>query len=204
MNVSEQTRLTAMRCEAHRLAPLLSVGELAVGAWTPTELAAILRHQLRAPLGSAPLKPQVAVSPGAEIESHVSCVGRPSSVVGQNPSRAGNGAVGEPSIDVGMRTFGDLFVSCHPPLATLVLVKEFAKAHLDGVQQLIPGEVAAVLYYSSIALARCRAGARISKLEDAQVLAGLRWTLAQAWVEEPLRSILADAELSLTAPGGVA
>ena len=67
------------------------------------------------------------------------------------------------------RTFGDLLRDESPPMELLKLVKTLAKKRrASGV---FPAEIAAAIYYSTIAAAMSRHQARISELDDAALKA---------------------------------
>jgi hypothetical protein len=144
-----------------QLAQMLSIDPAFAEAWRPEELAAILRHQLETPIESDLLETDDA-------------------------SAADGGAVGARM----KMTYGELLASPQPPLALLERAKRFAKAcrsHPDGP---LPPEVATVLYFACIVVARTRCnGARISALDDATLSQGLRWALSQHWVDRAIREL---------------
>ena len=109
-----------------KLARLLSAELEQQNNWQPEELSAILRHQLEAPL---------------EID-----LGGAKSV--RQPLAAGGGP------DLAQLTFHDLLHQAKPEVELLRLVKEFAKVHLSPARSLLPHEIAHVLYYASIVVAR--------------------------------------------------
>jgi hypothetical protein len=78
-------------------------------------------------------------------------------------------------------------------LELLTLAKDFAKANMDHPESSLPQEVAAALYYTSIATALVRLEARISQLKDDELRRGLLWAKDQPWVDAPTREILVDA-----------
>jgi hypothetical protein len=81
------------------------------------------------------------------------------------------------------------------------LTKDFAKANMDHAQSSLPGEVAAALYYTSIAAALVRLGARITRLPDAELRRGLLWTSDQVWLDAETKQLLLQAAAKF-APGG--
>jgi hypothetical protein len=81
-------------------------------------------------------------------------------------------------------SFAQLLSEPNPPLELLERVKRFGKAHKSTPDGALPAEVATVLYFASIVAARLRCGARISELEDAALLEGMEWALAQTWLDE--------------------
>jgi hypothetical protein len=54
----------------------------------------------------------------------------------------------------------------------------------------LPVEVATVLYFSCIIVARMRCNVRISALDDASLARGLEWAAALPWIDEPTRRLL--------------
>ena len=152
---------------AKKLATLLTTGEERARLWRPDELAAIFRHQMSAP---------VLVDLGTFD---------PRSATRLRALSEAQGLL--------LRSFTDLFHHPAPPVELLELVKDFAKANLDHPESGLPGEIAAALYYTSIAAALVRLDARISQLPDADLKRGLRWTLEQAWLDEKTKELLAQA-----------
>ncbi len=55
-----------------------------------------------------------------------------------------------------LKSFLDLFHHPVPPMELLTLTKDFAKANMDHPDSSLPNEVAAALYYTSIAAALVR------------------------------------------------
>jgi hypothetical protein len=92
-----------------------------------------------------------------------------------------------------LKSFLDLFLHPVPPIELLTLTKDFAKGNMDHPDSSLPNEVAAVLYYLSIAAAYVRLGRRISQLGDAEFKRGLEWSKGKPWVEPPLQRLLDEA-----------
>jgi len=135
--------------------------------WTKEDLHAILRHQLQAPL-------QVdlgAMLPGAagRIEQIASARG------------------------LLLKSFNDLLYHPHPPAELLVMTKEFAKRNLIGPESTLPGDVARVMYFSSIGVAIWKTGQNISQLPQEKIQAGIKWCLGCSWLEEEVRDLLQEA-----------
>ena len=95
------------------------------------------------------------------------------------------------------RNFGELLQQPTPARELLELVKDFAKANLEHPASGLPGEIAAAIYYSSIAAALVRLNVRISQLSDPDLDRGVQWTLSQSWLDEPTRELLAAARRRL-------
>jgi hypothetical protein len=147
------------------LARLLDA-ETGGGDWTAEEMAAILRHQLAAPLRAD----LTATNPRA---------GKTLDTVSQ---------AGPPPA-----TFGELFAHPRPPLELLELAKDFGKALRRDAACGVPAGVATVIYYASIVAARLRCGRRISDLDETALRRGVEWALAQPWLDEATRAMFEEA-----------
>jgi hypothetical protein len=155
--------------DPHQLASLLDVEAVAGDvskAWLPEELASILRHQLAVPLAEDLGERVIALDEqlGSSGKYH----------------------------GLASKTFGELLREPAPPIEALHLLKQFAK---DGRAQrgaLLPPEVATVLYYASIVLARDRCTARITRLDDSAIAEGRRWIIAQPWVADEIKALVRD------------
>jgi hypothetical protein len=155
------------KSRAKKLATLMATGEERADLWRPEELAAIFRHQMSAP---------VMVDLGAfdpRTATRLRTLGEAQGLL--------------------LRSFDDLFHHPAPPIELLELVKDFAKANLDHPESGLPREIAAALYYASIAAALVRLDARISQLPDADLQRGLRWAMGQAWLDEKAKELLTQA-----------
>ena len=97
-----------------------------------------------------------------------------------------------------LKSFADLLHHPAPVKELLELAKDFAKANLDHPESGLPAEIAATLYYASIAAALVRLDARISQLPDADLQRGLKWTMDQAWLDEKTKALLATAAEKLS------
>ena len=155
------------KSRAKKLAALMATGQERADLWRPEELAAIYRHQMSAP---------VMVDLGAfdpRTATRLRTLGEAKGLL--------------------LRSFDDLFHHPAPPIELLELVKDFAKANLDHPESGLPREIAAALYYASIAAALVRLDARISQLPDADLQRGLRWAMGQAWLDEKAKELLTQA-----------
>jgi hypothetical protein len=123
--------------------------------------ATVLRHQLAAPLADELSSPIC----GAE--------GRAEPLVGLDPS---------------LETFDDLFHHANPPLDLLKRTKNFAKS-CRANPDLLPPEVSTVIYYAALVLARQHHGVSITELPDELLEQGIKWALAQSWLDERTKSI---------------
>lgn len=137
--------------------------------WQPEELAAMLAHQLAAPVRE-------------DLEKlSDDLAGRYNQFVAQ---QAGGSEV--------PLTFGQLFSSSHPPIAVLRAVKDYAKQAISNQDGAIPEELGAVLYYASISCAFLRCGQAISALDRAALSSGLNWALGQLWLEASLQALFRE------------
>jgi hypothetical protein len=156
------------------LSNLMDEQSMDAPAWNADELAAILRHQMSAPIG-------------VDLEN----LGAPAADRMRTLSDA-NGLL--------LKSFAELLHHPNPPIPLLQLTKDFAKAHRSHPDSPLPREVANVLYYATVIVARLRCGRRISRLDDHALLQGMRWTLSQNWLDPATRSLFAEA-LPKIAPG---
>ncbi len=140
--------------------------------WEAGELAAILEHQLAAPL---------EVDLGA-VAADVRA--RMASLASRAPS---------------LRTFHDLFHHPEPPVELLDLTKRFAKQCRTQPAGPLPAEIATVLYFLAIAVARFRGGHQLSGLDIESLRGGIEWSLAQHWVDNQTRQLLQQGLSALTA-----
>jgi hypothetical protein len=97
-------------------------------------------------------------------------------------------------------TFAELLQHARPPVALLERVKFFAKASKIRATGPLPPQVATVLYFASIVVARLRCDARITGLDDDAILKGTQWALAQSWIAHPMRALFEEAAARLTEP----
>jgi len=141
--------------------------------WRSEELGAILRHQLAAPVFF-------------DLERF-----EPEKAARLQATLAGGVSGGE------IRSYADLFHLWRPPLELLRLTKDFAKSHLNHPDATLPREVATVLYYASILVARLRCGESLSRLNEEALLKGVLWVLAQSWVDAETRALFEEGHARL-------
>jgi len=155
------------KSRAKELAALMATGGERAKLWRPDELAAMLRHQMSAPmlvdLGGFDARTATTLRTLSEAQGLL------------------------------LKSFSDLFHHPAPPIELLELVKNFAKSNLDHPESGLPGEIASALYYTSIAAALVRLDTRITQLKDADLRRGLRWTKEQPWVDEQTQQLMAKA-----------
>lgn len=135
--------------------------------WLPEELAAILRHQLNAPLhvDLAALAPEVL----RELSAH--------------------GATDE---QLNQR-FGELLISPAPPIELLQAVRRMVKridSNDSGVG--VPREIGWVVYLAAVLAARLRLNQKIGNADDAALRGWIEWALEQPWLDPSLRPLLID------------
>jgi len=149
------------------LAALLEGSGERARLWRPEELGAIFRHQMSAPvlvdLGGYDAGAAVRLKKLSDAQSLL------------------------------LKSFADLFHHPAPPLELLELTKNFAKANMDNAESALPNQVAAALYYTSIAAALVRLDARISRLTDTDLRRGLLWTKEQPWLDVRTQDLLLEA-----------
>src|SRR5580700_7511963 len=166
---------TLFKSAPKSLAAFLAAGEESARLWQPEELGAIFRHQMSAP---------ILVDLG-----------------GFDPATAARLKTLTHAQSLLLTSFLDLFLHPVPPIELLTLTKDFAKGNMDQPDSSLPNEVAAVLYYLSIAAAYVRLGRRISQLSDAEFKRGLEWCKGKPWVEAPLQRLLDEALQKQSSPG---
>ncbi|HWD19316.1 MAG TPA: hypothetical protein VHB20_08545 [Verrucomicrobiae bacterium] len=161
------------KSEVRSLAAFLAEGAEPARLWRPEEIAAVFHHQMAAPI-------------------LVDLAGFDPATARRLPRLAEAQALV-------LKSFADLFRHPLPPLELLELTKQFAKANMDHPESVLPGEVASVLYYASIASALVRLGRRISRLADADLRRGFRWALERPWLDSETRALMEQAMQKLSA-----
>lgn len=149
------------------LAAFLAAGDEQGRLWRPDELSAIFRHQMSAPilvdLGGFDAATAARLKTLSDAQSLI------------------------------LKSFSDLFHHSVPPVELLKLTKDFAKSNMDHPDSSLPQEIAAALYYTSIAAALVRLDVRISQLPDADLQRGLAWAREQSWLDDATRELLGQA-----------
>lgn len=158
-----------------RAESLASIMDLANGGelWRQDELAAILRHQLAAPIAFD------------------------LSFLDAAPQQNCNALRGND--DPPIASFRDLFNHPRPPMELLQLTKDFSKACRTRSDAPLPDTIATVLYLLCIITARVKWDRRISKLDDRALEQRLQWAMEQPWVDDRTRAILCDGRQVLAA-----
>ena len=151
-----------LRSEARRLSRIVNLDEATPDDWSQQDQAAMLRHQMSAPLefdlGS--LEPK------------------------RSWARERYKVLNEAAA-LGIRTFQDLFRHPRPPLAVLRITKDFFKVRAGPADERRPEqEVAYLMYLLSISAARVRTGQAITSLSDSELLRGVEWAASRKWADE--------------------
>jgi len=72
-------------------------------------------------------------------------------------------------------------------------VKDFAKLHMIGQASYLPHDVAAVVYYATLAVALLHGHDRMTRLTDDDLARGIAWAMAREWIEPEIAGILRKA-----------
>jgi len=152
---------------SQRVADLMRASRERQRIWQPDELAAVLRHQL-----SAPVEFDLAsMTPGERARLKTLAASR----------------------GLLVRSFKDLLHHPNPPIELLKMTKEFARANREHPDAFLPAEIATVLYFGSIAAAMTRCRECITELDEPALRKGFSWVLEQQWVDEPTRAVFQEA-----------
>jgi hypothetical protein len=151
--------------DPERWAELLNLESQRV--WQPEEFGDILQHQLTAPiqLDLGGVDPEVAPKLKTLTEAE----------------------------GLLLKSFNDLFRHPHPPIELLQLVKDYAKANRHHPRSHLPHEIAAVIYYLSIVVARLRCRRRITQMRDEELQRGVDWVLTLPWVDDQTKASFREA-----------
>jgi hypothetical protein len=155
--------------DRHLLAGLMSLAGQHPAGWSATELAAIWKHQLNAPLlldlGGLSADATATVT----LHTHHAAAA--------------------------LQSFADLLAHPSPPIEILQLAKEFAKRQRYAEQAIFPIEIANILYYMSIALASLRHNQSITEMDESKLKQRIQWCLQQQWIDPATRGLF-EAELT--------
>jgi hypothetical protein len=165
------------RSDARQLSKIMNLDEATPDTWSDQDLAAMLRHQLAAPLGSDLSRLELSKS---EEKIRDETLGKAASAQ--------------------VRTFQDLFEHPRPPLALVKWAKDFFKQQAGASASRRPEqEVAYLLYLLSILIPRVRLGSRISKLSDADLRNGMKWAVSRKWLDGQTRKLCIVGQRELQA-----
>jgi hypothetical protein len=160
---------TVYRAQTEKLAQLLEAEADAPTVYWGADLAAVLKHQLAAPLAQELSSPLSSVDGVSAPLSH---------------------------LDPSLASFGDLLHHPNPPIELLKLAKAFAKSCRANAE-LLPAEVSTLIYYAVIMVARVRLGQTITALSDDGLKQGLAWGIEQPWVDQKTKDLLAEGAAAL-------
>ncbi len=162
----DKIRISIFQGSPDKLAKIIGAGKDSARIWRQEELAAVLKHQMAAPIyfDLANLESSLAAKIKVLAES------------------------GE-----ALHSFSDLLQHPCPPMELLLLVKDFCKANQSHPDSPLPPEITILLYYATIACAFLRCGKRISELNDQELHHGFSWGMGQYWVEPWVKDLLSQA-----------
>ncbi len=155
-------------CPPAKLAKILEWMQQTPVSWHPTDLAALLRHQL-----AAPIDPDLKEAKGREREL-------------QKPGA-------DLSAAARLMTFRDLIRDPHVPLPWLRMMKLYFGGHRSHPDSPIPREVSDTLYFACISLALARHGERITRLDGSTLRKNLEVTARQEWLDDELKPVFQEA-----------
>ena len=149
--VNSNAAAAILRSEARRLSKILHLDETTPDDWSQADQAAMLRHQMSAPLdfdlGGRKLT-------GSRVRERYQVL--------------------HEAAALGVRTFQDLFRHPGPPLAVLRITKDFFKVRAGPADERRPEqEVAYLMYLLTISAARVRTGQTITSLSGSELLRGV-------------------------------
>ena len=154
------------RSDATHLSGLASLAADSPGGWQPNELGEVWRYQLDAPLEfDLTEQLQAARTTYAAVSSTT-----------QNPPK----------------TFRELLAHPHPALDLLQTAKDFAKKQSQGSETTVPREIALALYFAIISVALIGWHQRITSLPDTKLRQGIKWAIAQPWLDAATRTLCGE------------
>jgi hypothetical protein len=174
----DQVQSSILASDPHSLAALLDSGADDEHIWSGDELAAILRHQLSAPIQVDLSGLDTVAAPRVRMLSEA------------------HGLL--------LKSFGDLLRHPNPPVELLKLTKDFAKAYRVTREGGLPREIATILYFASIVAARLRCRRRISRLDNAALRRGVELCLNQPWLDDSTRQLFEEGLKELRGNGNAA
>jgi hypothetical protein len=151
---------------AGQLAKMFALTEETSEIWSCSDMAAMLRHQLDAPVDPAAADRETGKSEGRERDK----------------------------TDGIVKTYRDLFRSQKPCCELLVVAKEFFKGTAGPSSTRQPEqEVAYVMYLASIAVAQTKLKKSISSLSSERLSRGINWALSRGWLDKDLKELFEQA-----------
>jgi len=152
-----------------QVSKLLQLDETNSEQWGPEDLRAMVRHRM-----ATPLQFDLAGLELSELQKRTAA------------------AFLTEASGSGIRTFGDLFQTPHPPLELLKLAQKFFKQNVARYTKGSPDQKVAYLFYLlSIVVAKIRNGKEISNLSRDELLHNVQSMMKRPWVDELTRELLA-------------
>ncbi len=158
---------------SQRLARLIEAAETPGGSWNPADLAALLRHQLLAPL-------QEAFGTHPDQDADVLQVRAREKSVPENLHQLFQNPVLSPEL--------------------LRAAKNRAKADWKDAVGFLPREVSITIYFAAIAAALTRCRARITRQGDDRLRAAFMWMLDQPWIDARTKDLFREGLDQLSRP----
>jgi hypothetical protein len=167
------------KSSAAQLAKIMNLDETTPDVWNDRDLAAMLRHQMSAPLNfdltSVEMK---AAKAEARTETLASAAKER------------------------IKSFKDLLFHPEPPLELLRLSKDFFKGRTKACKKGSPEWQVAYLFYVLSILAAGSRAARLSNLTPSDLRKAIKWALDQKWVDAGTRRLVSQASQRLHAKTG--
>ncbi len=153
-----------------QLAKIMNLDETTPDVWNDQDLAAMLRHQMAAPLNFdlTSLKLQAARA-DARTETLASAAKER------------------------IKSFKDLLFHPEPPLELLRLSKDFFKGRIKACKKDSPEWQVAYLFYLLSILAAGRRATQVSNLTSGDLRKAMKWALDQKWVDAKTKRLLSRA-----------
>jgi hypothetical protein len=159
--MDDSTTRWSENASPERLARMFGVNENQTEQWNRADKAAMLQHQLGAPIDE--------------------------DLCGEEPTA--ESYVVKAAMARGIRTLRDLLMAKDPPPGVLRLAKDFFKTHAGSRDRTPEQELAFLLYISVILVAQSR-GEVISKLKPKALSDAAKWAVGLDWLDPELRAVL--------------
>ncbi len=167
--VESESSQAVFKSSAAQLAKIMNLDETTPDVWNDQDLAAMVRHQMEAPLHfdltSFELK-------GRRAEA------RTETLTSAAKAR--------------IESFQDLLFHPEPPLETLRLSKDFFKARTKALKKDSPEWQMAYLFYLLSILAAGSRAPQLSNLTPGDLRKATKWALDQKWVDERTKRLLSQ------------
>jgi len=155
------------KSSAAQLEKIMNLDETTPDVWNERDLAAMLCHQMSAPLNFDLSSAETNAAKAAARDETLATAAKDR-----------------------IKSFKDLLFHPEPPLELLRLSKEFFKGRTKACKKDSPEwQVAYLLYLLSIVAAGSRAG-RVSNLTRGQLGRAIKWALDQTWVDKGTKQLL--------------